>query len=325
MNIDQDKLNLVKIWDHTLRGARNYVEKNNYKNVVGVPLLAGISGSCENVQTLFKIEDAKSFFGQSAYLLQSGQLLLELIASKLQKTYCHVTSFRAEPEVNSRHLCSFELFEIELQTSFDGLLIEISNILQAICDELVLNCSEELLYFGRNPKDLINLDFNRLTYTEAVEFLKQNGFPELSWGDDLKLKHELVLGDNFGILLLHRFPKEIKFFNMLEDPENPDQVLSMDLILPGVGESCGSASREFSYEKIIKRLKESSMYKHLIELGGSDEDFEWFLSYYKDNEVPPHAGAGLGLNRIVNWILFPHTQGDIRKATVFPVNRETLF
>ena len=319
-DLSQHRLNIIKIWNSVYDGARQCVKDRGYTYIGNMPEVAGISGACESTELLFKLD----FFGSQAYLVQSGQLPLELLTPHFKKVYCEIQSHRAESAVDKRHLTQFSLFEIELLGGLEDLLVEIEVIVKAMMKSVASDCRDELLFFGQSPYSLekrLNKPFFRMTYTEAVEDLKPI-FPILTWGDDMKAEHEKVLTDRYGPMFLTHFPKDLKFFNMLVNSDNPMVVDSADLLLPYSGESGGAAAREHEYDKIVKRLKESSMYKHLIELGGSDKDFEWYLSAHRNKVIPSHAGAGLGINRIVSYLL---GLDDIRKASPFVSNRENLF
>ncbi|MEB3330812.1 MAG: amino acid--tRNA ligase-related protein, partial [Candidatus Sericytochromatia bacterium] len=227
---------LIRIWAAMFRGARRYVESQGFIGVHNVPEIVGVTGACENVDTLFKVD----FFGKQAYLAQSDQLYLELITPVLGKVYAEIQSFRMEPEADDRHLCQFALFEIEHQGGLDELIGHLSGIVQAAVAEVLATCEEDLkAQFGRDTDALRQLAFKRLTYTEAVELL-QPEFPGLAWGDDLKAHHERRLTELLGACFLTHYPLPIKFFNMKQNAEDPRVVNSTDMLLPYSGESAGA-------------------------------------------------------------------------------------
>lgn len=309
---------LIMVWHHAIQGARKFCLENKFVQVHGAPELVGISGACENVSTLFPVD----FFGKKAYLTQSDQLYLETLTPSLGRCWAEIQSFRAEPEADPRHLAQFSLFEIEHQGDFNLLLNNVEGIVKSMAAEVAANCQEELAFFKRSPEELLAQvsDIKRVTYTDAIEMLKPF-FPDLHWGDDLKANHEAKMTDLVGACFLTLFPLDIKFFNMRQSEDNPSVVNSADLLLPWSGESSGSAEREHEYERVVNRLKSSTMYKTLIALGGSDVDFEWYLNFHKNREIPLHSGAGIGVNRVIQFIL---GQEDIRTVTPFVVNRECL-
>lgn len=317
------RMALIKLWDAMFRGARREVENRGFIGVHNAPEIVGVTGACENVDTLFKVD----YFGKQAYLAQSDQLYLELITPHLEKVYAEIQSFRMEPEADDRHLTQFSLFEIEHQGSLAELMHNIEAILWACVDTALDLESWELDATGMSDKwyhELFHLrskGLDRVTYTEAVEHLKSNGWDSLEWGDDLKADHEAAIVAHYGPCFVTHYPLPIKFFNMKQNELDDRVVNSCDLLLPYSGESAGAAEREHEYEKIVNRLKSSEMYARLIELGGKDEDFEWYLEAHKDVVVPPHSGAGIGMARVAQFILGVE---DIREAVPFLMNSENL-
>ena len=315
MNLqDPKRMALIKVWDAAIRGMRKYVQEQGFVQVHNAPELVGVSGACENVDTLFKVD----FFGKKAYLAQSDQLYLEMITPFIPKVWAEIQSFRAEPDADNRHLAQFSLFELEFQGNLVDLIKHISGCVRAAYDEVHIHCDLSLFDVQLSQT---SVEFFQLTYDNAVKYLKENGFPELEWGDDLKAHHELKLASYFGPMFITHYPLEIKFFNMRQNQDDPRVVNSTDLILPFSGESAGAAERETEYDKIVQRLKTSSMYKRLIDLGGSDEDFEWYLDAHKHKSIALHSGTGIGVARVIQWIL---QLDDIRDAVPFLVNSENL-
>jgi len=113
----------------------------------------------------------------------------------------------------------------------------------------------------------------------------------------------------------------MKFFNMIENKDNPELVDSADLILPFGGEAVGAASREYRSDRLYKRLTESQMLKQLEAKRGSVKDFDWYINVYRKYDTVPHAGCGIGLNRVTQFVL---AVDDIRMCTAYPLNKETL-
>lgn len=310
------RMAIVRIWDAMFRGARSYVERHGFVGVHNMPEIVGVTGACENVDTLFKVD----FFGKPAFLAQSDQLYLELLTPQLGRVYAEMQSFRMEPDADDRHLCQFSLFEIEHLGGLDELIGHISGIVQAAAREVVARCEDELAMFGRNTEELRNLSFGRITYSDAIELLASD-FPNLAWGDDLKADHEAAIVDKIGPCFITHYPKDIKFFNMKLNEQDERVVNSTDLLLPKAGESAGAAEREHEHGRIVERLLESDMYARLIEHGAKPEDFDWYLDAHIDREIPLHSGAGIGMARVAQFIL---GVDDIREAVPFLVNRESL-
>jgi asparaginyl-tRNA synthetase len=308
---------LIRIWAAMFRGARRFVESQGFIGVHNVPEIVGVTGACENVDTLFKVD----FFGKQAYLAQSDQLYLELLTPVLGKVYAEIQSFRMEPEADDRHLCQFALFEIEHLGDLNELIGNLSGIVKAAVAEVLATCEDDLkAHFGRDTDALRQLDFKRITYTEAVDML-QPEFPDLAWGVDLKAHHERLLTERLGACFLTHYPLPIKFFNMKQNADDPRVVNSTDMLLPLSGESAGAAEREHDHDTIERRLKSSAMYERLIALGGKDEDFAWYLDAHKGREIPLHSGAGVGMARVAQYIL---GVSDIREAVPFLINSENL-
>jgi asparaginyl-tRNA synthetase len=318
----------VQVEAAMLAGARKTFSKRGYIEVT-VPHLTRATGACENFDSLFDT----SFFGQPAYLSQTGQLYLEAFVPSLQKTYCIGSSFRAEPKVDARHLVEFTLAEIELICNLDELKHEIETIIQGMVAETLEVAQPALDTLKASPK-VPRAPFKSITYAEAVDFL------HLPWGADLKNTHEMTLvqeiAQNQPLFVTH-FPQEIKFFNMRENRENPKIVNSMDLLLPFGGESVGAAEREEDVDRLERRLRDSFMLERIIHRKVHKEGlwtllspkerkdeatrlFQWYLDFVRENPTP-HAGCGIGTARVMQYIL---SEPDIRKTTPYPLNRETI-
>ncbi len=299
-------------------GAVEYFTKNGFC-WVEVPTLTKITGACENVNTLYSVDH----FGVEAYLAQTGQLYLEAKIPSHKKVWTVIASSRAEPEVDGRHLNQFTLLEFEHAGDFESLLFNIENLVKSMVKKALENNEEdfESLGVGIDGLSFYTKKFNRITYTEAIEMLK-NDFGA-KWGDDLKSKHELFLVDALGgrPLFITHYPKEIKFFNMRVNDDDDRIVNSADLIMPHSGESVGSAERENDYERLVKRLLDSPMYRILKERGRSIDDFASYLNFVKKNPIL-HSGCGIGFNRISQSVI---QASDIRIATNYPLNRESIY
>ena len=310
------RIALVRIWDAMFRGARRHVENAGFVGVHNMPEIVGVTGACENVDTLFKVD----FFGRPAFLAQSDQLYLELLTPVLGKVYAEIQSFRMEPDADDRHLCQFSLFEIEHLGTLDDLVGNISGIVQAACREVIRSCPEELALFGRDHAELADLTFARISYSDCIELLLAE-FPDLVWGDDLTAVHEAAIVAKIGPCFVTHYPKDIKFFNMRQNEGDERIVNSTDLLLPFAGESAGAAEREHEYHAIVDRLRSSAMYERLLENGARPEDFDWYLEAHRDKQIPLHSGAGIGMARLAQFIV---GVDDIREAVPFVLNRDNL-
>ncbi|MGC8851008.1 MAG: amino acid--tRNA ligase-related protein [Candidatus Micrarchaeia archaeon] len=297
-----------------VKGARKYFDENGFTEVF-VPHLTRATGSCENIDTLFEVD----YFGERAFLCQTGQLYLESLIPVLSRVYAVGPSFRAEEAVDGRHLCEFPLLEIEFSGDFDELMAHIEGTICSMVATAVKEQQQALEFLGANVKELksLNAPFKKLPYRDAVDIL---GLP---FGADLKSSHEAALVKEFGgkPLFVTHYPREIKFFNMRTNESDAAVVNSADLLLPFGGEAVGSAEREWEAAVLYEKLSNSAMLKQLERRGGSIKDFEWYVQHLRDKGSVPHAGCGIGLNRVTQFVL---GKADIRDCTAFPLNRETL-
>jgi asparaginyl-tRNA synthetase len=303
---------LAKIEAELMKGAREYFEREDFIEIF-VPHITRATGSCENMDTVFGLR----YFEKRAYLMQTGQLFLEILVPFLGRVWCAGPSFRKESRANNRHLTEFTLIEMECRGNLRQLMRHIENLVRNMIDRVGENCCDELKVLGAKEIVVPKAPFQRITYTEAVSMLG------VKWGRDLKSDDERHLLKLFGeepVFVTHH-PKHIKFFNMKTNEKNKKVVNSVDLILPHCGEAVGGAEREFDAKKVYAKLVESRMLKQLKRKGGSIEDFRWYLNHLKRGSVA-HAGCGIGLSRITQYVL---GVGDIRSSTVFPLNKDVLF
>lgn len=326
--------NLVKI-----NQSLNFGASRNYRKIgltyVDVPEIVGITGACENVDTLFKVGNR---CGEPLYISQTGQLSLEQSLQSFSGVFTVIHSGRDEEMEDERHLRQFRLTEEEFDCSFAGmdrnnydeekmfkmLLSHIQKAIQSMLKEVLKDNSEILKkVYGRNIKALekaATSKFLEIDYESAVKLLQKNGYPELNFGDDLKARHEAkvvaLMNKNKTELpvFITKYPKEIKFFNMKVSQKDPRVVLSADLILPYSGESTGSAVREHNYQKLKERLLGSTMYSLHQKRGGTLDDFKWYLDIIKSEKANPHAGYGIGNERVMQYIF---GTSDIRKVSLF--------
>lgn len=293
-----------------LQGARKYFDDMEFNEIV-VPHITKATGACENIDTLFAVD----YFGEKGYLSQTAQLYLESLIPWLNKVWCISPSFRAEPRVDNRHLTEFMLVELEFAGTFEELLEHIEGVLVSMISSVLRKMTSRWL--DRNRLRQVVPPFPRVTYIEAIKELGAE------FGHDITREEEQQLVQKHGSkpLFITHFPRSMKFFNMIENEENPQFVNSADLILPYGGEAVGAASREYQADRLLKRLEESQMLRQLLARGGSIKDFDWYIDVYKKYPGAPHAGCGIGLNRVTQFVL---GVDDIRMCTAYPLNRETL-
>lgn len=316
-------------------GAQNSYQKRGY-TYVDVPEIVGITGACENVDTLFKVgnhQDLPLFF------TQTGQLALEQALQTFPSVCTVIHSGRDEETEDERHLRQFRLTEEEFDSTtigmtrenydedkmYEELLQNIQRTIQAMIGKILVD-NEKILktVYKRNIDQLkytATHDFLRITYEDAVTLLNSNGYPEVQFGDDLKANHEAKIvallnkKDKTELpVFIMKYPQEIKFFNMKVSSKDNRVCLSADCIFPYAGEGTGASVREHDFEKLNERLITSTMYKLHIARGGKYEDFKWYLDIMESKATNPHAGYGIGNDRIMQYVL---GTPDIRMASVF--------
>ncbi|MBS7287729.1 MAG: asparagine--tRNA ligase [Candidatus Freyarchaeota archaeon] len=263
--------------------------------------------ACEGGATLFPIK----YFDETAYLTQSSQLYLEAALPALGNVYCIQKSFRAEKSRTRRHLTEYTHAEVELAfIEFNELMDFTEDLVIHIVQRTLEEDERILKKLGVDDLKVPKKPFKRLTYKEAVRKLNDEGVP-IEEGDEIEESMERKLVDQLGEpLFLTEFPASQKAFYFKR--KNGDITLSMDLLVPHVGEIIGGGMREDDYETLLLRLKE---------INANIEDYQWYLDLRKYGSVP-HGGFGLGVERTVEWILrLPH----IREACLFPrlINRLT--
>jgi asparaginyl-tRNA synthetase len=317
LNLNRTQLAVIKISDQILRTAYQYFATRGFLNVsTSVPHITAATGSCEDFSTVFELR----YFDRVAFLAQTEQLYLEMLLPSLGRVWCHGPSFRAEPAVDLRHLTEFHLLEFEDCCGFEQLLLCIEELIWEMQAAVLSTNRRELNILGARADGYsdIGKHFPRVSYQEAVNALG------LSWGSNLTREHEKSLVESCGNepLFVTHFPVEIKFFNMRKNATDPRVVNSVDLILPFSGEAAGGAEREYEFDVVANRLQKSKMYTQSQERGASPTDFDFYLNYLRRFGSPPHAGAGIGLNRVVQFLCGFE---DIRSSTIFPLNSKSIF
>jgi len=312
---------IARVESAAVRGAEKYFQEQGFVWVPSVPHIVSVTGACENVNTLYDVD----YHGKEAFLTQTGQTALEEMTQGIERVCTIIHSFRKEESVDNRHLTEFPLVEFEFrydpekEDGFELLLHHIECTIIAMIKNILAIEKTALQELGVDCTRLEKLGapFKRISYTESVELLG------LKWGEDLKSTNETKLMEMHGEVpvFVTRYPTKIKFFNMQQNKDEPEIVNSADLLLPPGGEAVGSAVREHNYEKLISRLDKSEMMRILREKGKDLKDFESYTNLVRDNPVP-HAGCGIGLNRVMQFIL---NEQDIRKSTPYPMNKEILY
>jgi asparaginyl-tRNA synthetase len=248
--------------------------------------------ACEGTSTLFQTD----YFGDPAYLSQSGQLYLEPACAALGKVYCMGPTFRAEKSKTRRHLMEFWMVEPEVAfLEFEGLLRLTEEFVCYLAARVLERCREELEVLERDVSKLecVTPHFPQITYTEAIEILQKEGC-EISWGDDFGGDDETVLAQQFDKpVFVTRFPKDMKAFYMQPDPEDSKLALGVDLLAPeGYGEIVGGSQRIHDHDLLLERIEEHEL---------PVEAFQWYLDIRKYGSFP-HSGFGMGIERFVAWM-----------------------
>jgi len=282
---------ILKIRSTVFGATHDYFRKNKFYEFQS-PIIQ--STQAEGGSTLFEL----NYFGKKLFLAQTWQLYAEPAIFALEKIYCIAPSFRAEKSKTSRHLTEYWHAEMEeAWASFKDIQDHGEKLIKHIIKEVIENNKEDLKILERDIKKLepsLKKDFPRITYTDALKLLKDKCKIKVDWGKDLRTIEEdkLSLLYDTPIIVTH-YPKIVKAFYMKEDPKNPKVVFGCDFIAPeSYGEIIGGSEREPDPKKIISRLKEQKE---------NPDNYKFYLDTRKYGSVP-HAGFGMGVERVIAWI-----------------------
>jgi len=280
---------IMRVRSEVLRFIHDFFRRRGYVEV-SPPMF--ISSACEGGATLFGLK----YFDKELYLTQSAQLHLEALIYSLEKVYCVAPSFRAEKSRTIRHLAEFWHVEAEAAfTTMEDMMKLEEDLVAYICHQTAKKCKRELEMLSTDIEKLLKVKtpFPRITYNEAIERLQDKGF-KIEWGEDLGYDEEKALAEDFGHpFFIYAYPRKIKAFYCKTYRDNPELVMSEDMLVPRIGEIITGGAREDNKEELIKRLKE---------FGLRQEDYEWYIDLRRYGTVP-HAGFGLGVERLLAWIL----------------------
>ena len=286
---------------------------------VHTPLITG--SDCEGAGEMFQVstldfnnipktEDnnvdySKDFFGIPSHLTVSGQLDVETFAFAFRNVYTFGPTFRAENSNTVKHASEFWMIEPEMCfATLKDYMDVAEDLLKYIISYVLENCPEEMNFFNSfvdttlfdRLNNILNSDFGRISYTEAVEILKEHNsefqFP-VEWGIDLQTEHERYLSEKiFGKpVFVTDYPSEIKAFYMKENADGKT-VAAADLLAPGIGEIIGGSQREDNLDILEEKIKK---------FGLNREDYWWYLDLRRYGSVP-HAGFGLGFERLIMYV-----------------------
>ncbi|EJL90590.1 asparagine--tRNA ligase [Pantoea sp. GM01] len=252
-----------------------------------------------------KIDFDKDFFGKEAFLTVSGQLNAETYACALSKVYTFGPTFRAENSNTSRHLAEFWMLEPEVAfATLDDAAALAEAMLKYVFQAVLNERADDMAFFAeRVDKDavarlerFVQTDFAQVDYTDAVEILLKSGQTfenPVSWGVDLSSEHERYLAEQHfkAPVVVKNYPKDIKAFYMRMNDDGKT-VAAMDVLAPGIGEIIGGSQREERLDVLDARL---------AEMGLNKEDYWWYRDLRRYGTVP-HAGFGLGFERLIAYV-----------------------
>ena len=270
------------------------------------------------------IDFKQDFFGKESNLTVSGQLNAETFCTAFKNTYTFGPTFRAEHSNTPKHAAEFWMMEPEI--AFADLVVNmdvIEEMIKYIVKYVMEHAKEEMEFFNQfidkelfeRLNVLVNSDFERITYTEAIEILKnskQNFEYEVEWGIDLQTEHERYLAEKHfkKPVFVTDYPKDIKAFYMKLN-EDGKTVRAVDLLAPGIGEIVGGSQREDNYDILLERIHK---------MGLKEEDYWWYLDLRRYGSVP-HSGFGLGFDRMLMYIT---GMTNIRDVIPFPRTTKNL-
>jgi asparaginyl-tRNA synthetase len=299
---------VLRVRAEVVRACREYLDEHGFLGF-DAPILT--PAACEGTTTLFPVE----YFGETAYLTQSGQLYGEAGALAFGKVYVFGPTFRAEKSKTRRHLTEFWMVEPEM--AFAGLDDDMDlaeDFLVHVVGRVLERRRLELRALERDlaPLERVQKPFPRITYGEAIERLRAAGL-DIAWGDDLGAEAETTLSQQFDRpVMVHRYPLASKAFYMKADPADPRLALCVDVLAPdGYGEIIGGGQREEDLATLEARIAEHTLPR---------EAFDWYLDLRRFGSVP-HAGFGMGIERCVTWLCGLH---HVRETIPFPRTLERL-
>jgi len=257
-----------------------------------------------------EIDYSKDFFGKPAFLTCSGQLNGETYATALGDIYTFGPTFRAENSQTTKHLAEFWMIEPEIAfTDLEGNMANAEAFVKHVVKYAMDTCPEDLKFFNdfydktllERLTNVVENSFGRIEYKDAIVALQEEikkdpsawQFPDVEFGTDLQTEHERWISEKKfkTATFVYNYPKEIKAFYM-RDNEDGKTVAAMDLLVPGIGELIGGSQREERLDQLKKKLAENGL---------SEEDYWWYLDLRKYGSVP-HAGYGLGFERLVCYV-----------------------
>ncbi|UCB45412.1 MAG: asparagine--tRNA ligase [Spirochaetota bacterium] len=302
------QLAILKVRSTLIQLLRSYFHDRGFV-LIDTPILTGAIG--ESTGNLF---ETQYFDLGTAYLAQTGQLYLEAASSAFKNVFCFGPTFRAEKSKTRRHLTEFWMLEAEMAFCDSNCNMDVQEDMVCwVIEKITEVCKKELLFLGRElePLKIVKPPFKRVTYEEAIEILRKEGF-EIEWGDDIGGDEETVISERFEKpVFIYNYPKKVKAFYMKPNQDDSRTVLCDDLFAPeGYGEIIGGSQRNDDLDSLLRRIEDEGLDRL---------SYEWYLDIRRYGSVP-HSGFGLGLERLLAWICkIKH----VREAIPFPrlINR----
>src|SRR5271169_5652633 len=286
---------ILRVRAEIIRAARDYLDSNGF-TLTDPPIIT--PAACEGTTTLFPVD----YFEEQAYLTQSGQLYMEATAMALGKVYSFGPTFRAEKSKTRRHLTEFWMVEPEVAyATLDDIMELAENFITYIVKRCLERRRADLETMARDigPLEKIATPFPRISYDDAVAMLHEGHAKgelesKFEYGNDFGSPDETYISSKFERpLMVHRYPAAVKAFYMEPDANDSTKALCVDVLAPeGYGEIIGGSQRVGSYELLLQRIREHQL---------PEEAFKWYLDLRKYGGVP-HAGFGMGIERVVTWI-----------------------
>ena len=295
---------ILQVRNEIIRATYQFMSEEGFIKV-DPPILTG--SAPEGTTELFHTK----YFDEDAFLSQSGQLYMEAAAMAFGKVFSFGPTFRAEKSKTRRHLIEFWMMEPEMAFVEHEESLQIQEKYVAyLVRNVIDHCGIALKTLERDIEQLekyTKTPYPRISYTDAITLLNDNGFDDIEWGDDFGSPHETFIASQYEQpIFIVNYPKAIKPFYMKVNPEDSRTVLCADLIAPeGYGEIVGGSEREVDYEQLEENIKK---------FGLDEAAYAWYLDLRKYGSVP-HSGFGIGLERTVAWLSgIEH----IRETSAFP-------
>jgi asparaginyl-tRNA synthetase len=291
---------IMRIRATIIKSLRDWLDNHGFIGV-DTPIISPAAG--EETTTLFSID----YFGEEAYLAQTGQLYNEANMMAHGKVYCFGPTFRAEKSKTRRHLIEFWMLEPEIAyCSLEELMDIEEAMITYVAEQVLAKNQQELAIIERDPAKIeqIKSPFARISYDDAVKRLQeayeketdpeQKELLKMTWGEDFGAPHETFLANSFDKpVFVYHYPSAVKAFYMQPVDGRPEVCRSVDLLAPeGYGEIIGGSERIYEGDLLRKKLDEH---------GFPHEPYQWYLEL-RDYGSVPHAGFGIGIERTVAWI-----------------------